>query len=119
MFGEEAYSAATILIDNADKVRQYTEAVTDTNIAMEQAAINSDTNEAKMAQYRNSIKEAGIELMERLNPSLSLLTGWTTKIIVALPTLVYQIQKHYHYVNCCHCRIYSYSKRIHNSNQTL
>lgn len=88
MFGEEAYSAATILIDNADKVRQYTEAVTDTNIAMEQAAINSDTNEAKMAQYRNSIKEAGIELMERLNPSLSLLTGWTTKIIMALPTLI-------------------------------
>lgn len=88
MFGEEAYSAATILIDNADKVRQYTEAVTDTNIAMEQAAINSDTNEAKMAQYRNSIKEAGIELMERLNPSLSLLSGWTTKIIVALPTLI-------------------------------
>ena len=88
MFGEEAYSAATILIDNADKVRQYTEAVTDTNIAMEQAAINSDTNEAKMAQYRNSIKEAGIELMERLNPSLSLLSGGTTKIIVALPTLI-------------------------------
>lgn len=88
MFGEEAYSAATILIDNADKVRQYTEAVTDTSIAMEQAAINSDTNEAKMAQYRNSIKEAGIELMERLNPSLSLLTGWTTKIIMALPKLI-------------------------------
>lgn len=88
MFGEEAYSAATILIDNADKVRQYTEAVTDTSIAMEQAAINSDTNEAKMAQYRNSIKEAGIELMERLNPSLSLLTGWTTKIIVAFPKLI-------------------------------
>lgn len=88
MFGEEAYSAATILIDNADKVRQYTEAVTDTSIAMEQATINSDTNEAKMAQYRNSIKEAGIELMERLNPSLSLLTGWTTKIIVALPKLI-------------------------------
>lgn len=88
MFGEEAFSAATILIDNADKVQQYTEAITDTNIAMEQAAINSDTNEAKMAQYRNRIKEAGIELAERLNPSLSMLTGWTTKIIVALPILI-------------------------------
>lgn len=88
MFGEEAFSAATILIDNADKVQQYTEAVTDTNIAMEQAAINSNTNEAKMAQYRNRIKEAGIELMERLNPSLSALTGWTTKIIVTLPVLI-------------------------------
>lgn len=88
MFGEEAFSAATILIDNADKVQQYTEAVTDTNIAMEQAAINSNTNEAKMAQYRNRIKEAGIELAERLNPSLSMLTGWTTKIITTLPTLI-------------------------------
>lgn len=88
MFGEEAFSAATILIDNADKVQQYTEAVTDTNIAMEQAAINSDTNEAKMAQYRNRIKEAGIELAERLNPSLSMLTSWTTKIITTLPTLI-------------------------------
>lgn len=88
MFGEEAFSAATILIDNADKVQQYTEAVTDTNIAMEQAAINSDTNEAKMAQYRNRIKEAGIELAERLNPSLSMFTGWTTKIITTLPTLI-------------------------------
>ena len=88
MFGEEAFSAATILIDNANKVQQYTEAVTDTNIAMEQAAINSDTNEAKMAQYRNRIKEAGIELAERLNPSLSMLTGWTTKIITTLPTLI-------------------------------
>lgn len=88
LFGEEAFSAATILIDNADKVQQYTEAVTDTNIAMEQAAINSDTNEAKMAQYRNRIKEAGIELAERLNPSLSMLTGWTTKIITTLPTLI-------------------------------
>ncbi|WP_278505150.1 phage tail tape measure protein [Phocaeicola barnesiae] len=88
MFGEEAFSAATILIDNADKVQQYTEAVTDTNIAMEQAAINSNTNEAKMAQYRNRIKEAGIELAERLNPSLSMLTSWTTKIIVALPILI-------------------------------
>lgn len=88
MFGEEAFSAATILIENADKVQQYTEAVTDTNIAMEQAAINSDTNEAKMAQYRNRIKEAGIELAERLNPSLSMLTSWTTKIITTLPTLI-------------------------------
>lgn len=88
MFGEEAYSAATILIQNVDKVQKYTEAVMGTNIAMEQAAINSDTNQAKLAQLRNSIKEAGNDLMERLNPSLSLLTGWTTKIIVALPKLI-------------------------------
>lgn len=87
-FGAETYSVAKALIDGADKVDYYTKAVTGTNIAMEQAAINSDTNEAKMAQYKNQIKEAGNVLMEKLNPSLSMLTGWTTKIIKAAPALI-------------------------------
>ena len=65
MFGEEAYSAATILIDNADKVRQDTEAVTDTNIAMEQAAINFLPNMARM-RWRNG-------MTGKLNNSASLL----------------------------------------------
>ena len=88
MFGEEGYNIAKILIDNTAKVKEYTKAVTGTNVAMVQAAINSDTNEAKMAQYKNQIKEAGIQLMERLNPSLSALTGWTTKLIKAAPALI-------------------------------
>lgn len=87
-FGAETYSVAKALIDGADKVEYYTKAVTGTNVAMEQAAINSDTNEAKMAQYKNQIKEAGIQLMEKLNPSLSALTGWTTKLIKAAPALI-------------------------------
>lgn len=87
-FGAETYTVAKTLIDAAGKVDYYTKAVTGTNIAMEQAAINSDTNEAKMAQYKNQIKEAGNVLMEKLNPSLSMLTGWTTKIIKAAPALI-------------------------------
>lgn len=88
MFGEEGYNVAKILIDNTEKVKEYTKAVTGTSVAMEQAAINSNTNEAKMAQYKNQIKETGIQLMEKLNPSLSALTGWTTKIIKAAPALI-------------------------------
>lgn len=88
IFGEEGYNVAKILIDNTAKVKEYTKAVTGTNVAMIQAAINSDTNEAKMAQYKNQIKEAGIQLMEKLNPSLSALTGWTTKLIKAAPALI-------------------------------
>lgn len=88
IFGEEGYNVAKILIDNTAKVKEYTKAVTGTNVAMIQAAINSDTNEAKMAQYKNQIKEAGIQLMEKLNPSLSALTGWTTKLIKAAPVLI-------------------------------
>lgn len=87
-FGAETYTIAKTLIDAADKVDYYTKAVTGTNVAMEQAAINSDTNESKMAQYKNQIKEAGNVLMEKLNPSLSMLTGWTTKIIKAAPVLI-------------------------------
>lgn len=88
MFGEEAYSAASILIQNVDAVDRYTQAVTGTNIAVEQAAINSDTNRAKLEQHKNAIKEAGIELTERLNPSIMTLTSLTTKVITILPRLI-------------------------------
>lgn len=88
MFGEEAYTAASILIQNVDAVNRYTQAVTNTNIAVEQAAINSDTNRAKLEQHKNAIKEAGIELAERLNPSIMILSSLTTKIITVLPKLI-------------------------------
>ena len=88
MFGEEAYTAASILIQNVDAVDRYTQAVTNTNIAVEQAAINSDTNRAKLEQHKNAIKEAGIELAERLNPSIMTLNSLTTKIITTLPILI-------------------------------
>lgn len=88
MFGEEAYTAASILIQNVDAVERYTQAVTNTNIAVEQAAINSDTNRAKLEQHKNAIKEAGIELAERLNPSIMTLNSLTTKIITTLPILI-------------------------------
>ena len=73
-FGAETYTVAQTLIDGADKVEYYTKAVTGTNVAMEQAAINSETNEARLAQLKNKIRETGIELMEKLNPSLNMLS---------------------------------------------
>lgn len=87
-FGAETYTVALTLIDGADKVEYYTKAVTGTNVAMEQAAINSETNEARLAQLKNKIRETGIELMEKLNPSLNMLTGWTTKLLSMAPALI-------------------------------
>lgn len=87
-FGAETYTVAQTLIDGADKVEYYTKAVTGTNVAMEQAAINSETNEARLAQLKNKIRETGIELMEKLNPSLNMLTGWTTKLLSMAPALI-------------------------------
>lgn len=87
-FGAETYTVAQTLIDGADKVEYYTKAVTGTNVAMEQAAINSETNEARLAQLKNKIRETGIELMEKLNLSLNMLTGWTTKLLSMAPALI-------------------------------
>jgi len=88
MFGLETYSVAQALINSADKVKYYTDAVTDTNIAVEQAAINSDTMEAKMAQLKNQINETGMILAKDLAPVFSKFTHWSTKFVMALPPLV-------------------------------
>lgn len=85
MFGEEGYNVASVLINETDKVKYYTDAVTGTSVAMEQAATKSDTAAAKLAQAKNKMSEMGMELMEKLNPALvSVVDGtvsWTQKII--------------------------------------
>lgn len=88
MFGLESITTAQALISSADKVKYYTDAVTDTNIAVEQAAINSDTMEAKMAQLKNQINETGMILAKDLAPVFSKFTHWSTKFVMALPPLV-------------------------------
>lgn len=71
MFGKEAVNIAQILISSADKVHEYTAAVTGTNVATEQAAINSDTAVKKMAQLQNQVNEAGMALWESLVPAFN------------------------------------------------
>lgn len=93
-FGQEAYTVAQTLIAGADKVDYYTKAVTGTNVATEQAAINSDNAAAKMAQMKNQLKEAGVELMEKLNPSVNLLGSYFTNLIKIMPPLIDFLQKY-------------------------
>lgn len=85
MFGEEGYNVASVLINETEKVKYYTEAVTGTSVAMEQAATKSDTAATKLAQAKNKMNEMGMELMEKLNPSIiSVVNGtvnWTRKTI--------------------------------------
>ena len=90
-FGEGTYTVAQAMISSADSFRQYTEAVTDTNTAIEQAAINSDTAAAKQQQLANKVNEAGMALWESLAPAfnvamegasglMDLLTGFVSVI---------------------------------------
>ncbi|MCF2553170.1 phage tail tape measure protein, partial [Bacteroides caecigallinarum] len=94
MFGEEGYNAASVILQNIDMVNRYTEAVTGTSVAQEQAAINSATAEAKLAQVRNEMKLAGIELIEKLNPAIMVSTNAMTYVIKILPGLIDWIKKY-------------------------
>ena len=93
-FGQEAYTVAQTLIDGADKVDYYTKSVTGTNVAVEQAAINSDNAAAKMAQMKNRLREAGIELMEKLNPSVNILGTYFTNMVKVMPVIIDFLQKY-------------------------
>lgn len=88
MFGEEGYNAAAVILQNTEMVNQLTEAVTGTNIAFEQSAINSDTASARLAQVRNQMKLAGIELIEKLNPAILVSTNAMTYVIKILPGVI-------------------------------
>lgn len=94
MFGLESITTAQALISSAEKVRYYTDAVTGTNIAVEQAAINSGTMEAKMAQLKNQINETGMALSKDLAPVFSKFTHWSTKFVMALPPIVSFLKKY-------------------------
>ena len=84
-FGEEGYNVASVLINEAEKVKYYTEAVTGTTVAVDQAAIKSATAAAKLDQAKNKMSEMGIALMEKLNPaivqSINGVVSWGSKFI--------------------------------------
>lgn len=88
MFGEEGYNTASVILQNTEMVKDFTAAVTDTNVAYEQAAINSDTAQAKLEQARNKMKLAAIDLGEKLNPALTVSTNMLTNVLKYLPGLI-------------------------------
>lgn len=93
MFGEEGYNVASVILQDIDKVKQYTEAVTGTNLAYEQAAINSRTAAAALDQARNKMKLAAVELGEKLNPAFTVSTNLATNLLKTLPGLIDWFQK--------------------------
>ena len=93
MFGEEGYNTASVILQNTEMVKDFTAAVTGTNVAYEQAAINSDTAQAKLEQARNKMKLAAIDLGEKLNPALAVSTNMLSYVIKILPGLIDWIQK--------------------------
>ncbi len=54
LFGKESITLGKVLLDNKDKINEYTNAVSGTNTAYEQAEIQNDTLEASLKKLKNS-----------------------------------------------------------------
>lgn len=75
LFGLENITAAKILMNNREEMDNYTAAVTGTNVALEQAAINTDNNASKLEQAKNRAMLMRMELGEKLAPALTFSTN--------------------------------------------
>ena len=88
MFGEEGYQVAQALISSADAVNYYTQAVTGTAVAEEQAAINSQTRQAKLDQMKNQMAEVAIQIVNDLNPAIIRLGNTFTNLLKIMPPII-------------------------------
>ena len=87
MFGKNAYNVASILVDSTDAFAKYTDGVTGTQTAVEQAAIMGDTFAAKSAQLKNELAELGQKILQTLQPAINAFMDGATgalKVIAAL-----------------------------------
>jgi len=75
IFGKRNLSVGTILTSNIARYDYFTQALTGTNVAMQQASINSDTHAAKLAQAVNRLNLMAIDLGEKLAPALVISTS--------------------------------------------
>ncbi|HKL22448.1 MAG TPA: phage tail tape measure protein, partial [Tichowtungia sp.] len=81
IFGQEAFNAAAILINNADALEDLEEKVTGTNVAYEQAAVRLDTFDGATDKLSATIDSA-------LIPAFTETGGAIVKVINATSTLI-------------------------------
>jgi TP901 family phage tail tape measure protein len=94
LFGIENVTAGKILINNVEELKKYTAAVTGTNVAIEQAAINTDNNSSKLAQAKNRVQLLSIELGEKLAPALTFSTNGFSYLMKAILTSISFFKDH-------------------------
>ncbi len=88
LFGAENITVGSILLGNIQKYDELTIAVTGTNTAIEQAAINTDNNAAKLEQAKNRAQENAIVLGEQLAPALTFSTNAFSYLLKVLVTII-------------------------------
>jgi TP901 family phage tail tape measure protein len=88
LFGLENLNAAQTLIEGRDEFVRYRDAVTDTNVAIEQAIINTSTEKAKLEAKRQELNKYVILLGEKLAPALTFSTGAFADLVKGIITAI-------------------------------
>lgn len=94
LFGVEHSKMGELLVLNKEDIIKYTAAVTDTNIAMEQAEKNTNNNAASLAQAKNKYQLVAIELGTKLAPALTFSTNGFSYLMKAMMASI-EIWKEY------------------------
>ena len=94
IFGKQNYIVAQTLISNTEKVKHYTSAVTGTNVALEQARVNTSNNSAALKQAQNRFNVVSIELGEKLAPALTSSTNGFTYLMKVVLAIINVYKEH-------------------------
>lgn len=82
VFGLENKIAGEVILQNVDKFENYTTAVTGTNTAIEQAAINSNNTDGALAKMGETITQIKIGIGQFLNTALfPVIKGFTALLL--------------------------------------
>ena len=87
MFTLRNLNAIQVLIENRKEFVRYRDAVTDSNVAIEQAITNTATNAAKLAMAKTRLNKVSIELGQKLAPALTFSTNSVSYLIKGMLTL--------------------------------
>lgn len=88
MFGEREVAIIKSLINERESFKSLSKQITGTNTAMQQAAVASDTTNAKIAQATNQLNILAMQLMSGVSPAFLKLANWTNiflRVLVQLP----------------------------------
>ena len=75
LFGETGLNTASALLSSGDMLKKFTEGVTGTNAATEQAAVNMNTLEQRISRGVSSLQNIAIDTYRVLAPILSSVIG--------------------------------------------
>ena len=80
------------MTEGSDKVKYYTNAVSNTNVALEQARINTDTEAAAKKRAKNEYELAAIALGQKLSPAITVSIKAYTALLTILSNVITTFQ---------------------------